>query len=56
MRILPLDARSDHAQGVTLLLCELSKTNPAYAKYPQQPVFRCEGFTQNKAVTDEKEP
>jgi len=25
------------------LLCELSLTNDAYAKYPRQPVVRCEG-------------
>jgi hypothetical protein len=37
------------------LLCELSKTNPAYPKYPAQPMIRCEGFRQKKAVTDEKE-
>jgi hypothetical protein len=42
------------AKGSRFLLCQLSKTNPAFPKYPPQPVVRCEGFTQNKAVTDEK--
>jgi hypothetical protein len=37
------------------LLCELSKTNAAYPKYPPQPVVRCDGYTQKKVVTDEKE-
>ena len=37
------------------LLCQLSKTTPAYPKYPPQPIVRCEGFTQKKAVTDERE-
>jgi hypothetical protein len=31
------------------LLCELSKTNPAYPKYPPQPVVQCEGFQQKQA-------
>lgn len=36
-------------------LCELSKTDAAYPKYPPQPVVRCEGFTQKKETMDEKE-
>jgi hypothetical protein len=32
------------------LLCELSKMNAAYPKYPPQPVVRCEGHEQK--VTD----
>jgi hypothetical protein len=43
------------AKGSRFVLCELSKTSPAYPKYPQQPTVGCEGFTQKKAVTDEKE-
>jgi hypothetical protein len=42
-------------KGSRFLLCRLSKANPAFPKYPPQPVVRCEGFTQNQAVTDEKE-
>jgi putative acetyltransferase len=30
------------------LLCELSKTNPAYQKYPPQPVIRCQGYQQTQ--------
>jgi hypothetical protein len=43
------------AKGSRFLLCELSKTSPAYPKYPQQPIVCCEGFTLKKVVTDEKE-
>ena len=30
-------------KGSRFLLCQLSKTDPAYPKYPPQPVVRCEG-------------
>jgi hypothetical protein len=30
------------------LLCELSKTDAAYPKYPAQPVVRCEGHEPNQ--------
>ena len=38
------------------LLCELSKTNPDYRKYPPQPIVRCQGYEQKQAdeTTDEK--
>lgn len=26
------------------LLCQLSQTNPAYPKYPAQPVVQCAGY------------
>ena len=43
-------------KGSRFLLCELSKTNPTYPKYPPQPVVRCEGYSQeNEAMNDEKE-
>jgi len=35
------------------LLCELSETDPAYPKYPPQPVVRCEGH-QPKQDSDQK--
>jgi hypothetical protein len=31
-------------KGSRFLLCQLSKTDPAYPKYPPQPVVRCEGY------------
>lgn len=30
------------------LLCELSKTDAAFTKYPPQPVVRCEGHEQRQ--------
>jgi hypothetical protein len=42
-------------KGSRFQLCQLSKMNPAFPKYPPQPVARCDGFTQNQAVIDEKE-
>jgi hypothetical protein len=36
-------------KGSRFLLCQLSQTNPAYAKYPPQPVVRCEGYQQKQA-------
>jgi hypothetical protein len=32
------------AKQSRFLLCQLSKTNPAFAKYPPQPVVRCDGY------------
>ena len=31
-------------RGSRFLLCRLSQTDPAYPKYPPQPVARCEGY------------
>ena len=31
-------------KGSRFLLCQLSQTNPEYAKYPSQPVVRCDGY------------
>ena len=38
------------------LLCQLSQTNPAYAKYPPQPVVRCQGYEEksNNETPQEK--
>ena len=30
------------------LLCQLSTTDPAYPKYPPQPVVRCEGYQEKE--------
>lgn len=32
-------------KGSTFFLCELSKTDPAFPKYPRLPVLRCRGYT-----------
>jgi hypothetical protein len=34
-------------KGSTFTLCTLSKTNPAFPKYPRLPVVTCEGFLRN---------
>ncbi len=31
-------------KGSRFLLCTQSKTDPRFAKYPPQPVVRCEGY------------
>jgi hypothetical protein len=37
------------------LLCELSKTDSAYPKYPPQPVVWCEGHQQKQADATNEE-
>jgi hypothetical protein len=32
------------ARGSTFRLCELSASDPRFAKYPRLPVLRCAGF------------
>jgi hypothetical protein len=36
-------------KGSRFLLCQLSKTDPAYPKYPPQPVVRCDGYRPSEA-------
>jgi len=36
--------REIHTARSRFLLCQLSLTNAAFAKYPQQPVLRCVGY------------
>lgn len=31
-------------KGSTFYMCELSKTDPAFPKYPRIPVLRCRGY------------
>jgi hypothetical protein len=31
-------------KGSRFLLCQLSRTDPAFPKYPPQPVIRCGGY------------
>jgi hypothetical protein len=38
-------------KGSRFLLCQLSVRNPAYRKYPAQPVVRCDGY-QKKEPTE----
>ena len=36
-------------KGSRFLLCQLSRTDPAYPKYPPQPVERCDGYRAREA-------
>jgi hypothetical protein len=40
-------------KGSRFLLCRLSQTDPAFPKYPPQPVVHCDGYRQKD--TNEKE-
>lgn len=42
-------------KGSRFLLCQLSITNPAYPKYPPQPVVRCEGHHAKPSTAEEKQ-
>lgn len=37
------------------LLCQLSTTDPAFPKYPGQPVVRCDGYRPRDEGTDNAE-
>ncbi|HXG37230.1 MAG TPA: hypothetical protein VNL36_00525 [Bacteroidota bacterium] len=42
-------ARAIHnPRGSVFVLCELSFTDPQFAKYPRLPVLSCEGFVNNR--------
>jgi len=34
------------------LLCQLSKSDPAYLKYPPQPVVRCDGYREKEKIDE----
>jgi hypothetical protein len=36
--------RIDSDRGSTFILCELSRTNGLFAKYPRLPIVSCDGF------------
>ena len=40
-------------KGSRFLLCRLSLTDPAYPKYPLQPVVQCDGY-QKKDKTEQR--
>jgi hypothetical protein len=37
-------------KGSRFLLCQLSQTDPAFSKYPAQPVVRCEGYRKKEQI------
>jgi hypothetical protein len=34
----------ESSKGATFIRCELSFTDPRFARYPRLPVLRCEGY------------
>ena len=42
-------------KGSRFLLCQLSKTAPAFPKYPPQPVVHCDGYRPRDRNEDELE-
>jgi hypothetical protein len=38
-------SRITNTRGSTFYLCERSKTDPAYARYPRLPILVCPGYT-----------
>ena len=39
-------------KGSRFLLCQLSRNDPAYPKYPSQPVVRCDGYRPRESEQD----
>ena len=37
-------------RGSTFLLCQLSLTDPRFAKYPRLPVLQCEGYRERETA------
>jgi hypothetical protein len=46
--------RSD--RGSIFLLCELSASDPRFAKYPRLPVLQCAGYSPNSAAKPPQGP
>src|SRR5262245_15449741 len=42
-------------KGSRFLLCQKSQTDPAYPKYPRQPVVRCEGYRKKEQTGEAAE-
>jgi hypothetical protein len=40
--------RIESSRGAVFYLCELSRTNPSFVKYPRLPVLSCAGYAQAK--------
>jgi hypothetical protein len=44
----------ESSKGSAFILCELSKSDPRFPKYPRLPVLNCPGFRQS--ATPERHP
>ena len=43
-------------RGSRFLLCQLSRTDPAFPKYPPQPMVRCDGYQPRGDSEQDAEP
>jgi hypothetical protein len=41
-------------KGSRFVLCKLSKADPAFPKYPPQPVIRCGGYREKETGVNEQ--
>ena len=46
----------DTRKGSRFFLCQLSETDPRFAKYPRTPLLRCPGYTPAPAPAEEADP
>lgn len=46
--------RVESARGSTFILCELSRTDPRFPKYPRLPVLSCAGYQPAYATASEE--
>jgi hypothetical protein len=42
--------RIESSRGSAFLLCQLSRTDPRFLKYPRLPVLSCSGYAQSSGV------
>jgi len=42
----------ESSRGSVFLLCELSRRDPRFAKYPRLPVLSCPGYEKNAKKSD----
>jgi hypothetical protein len=43
-------------RGSRFLLCQLSRTDPEYPKYPAQPVVKCDGYRGSDKTEEQAKP
>lgn len=44
--------RIESDRGSQFILCEISSTNPSFAKYPRLPVLNCSGYKRASSTAD----
>jgi len=43
----------ESSRGSVFLLCELSRSDPRFTKYPRLPVLSCTGYEKNEEQSDQ---